>query len=245
MSGADFLTRLAQRALGSAPTLRPLVRPLYAEPTTAPESATLEERSAERPARVLPTPEAHEDEARLTELRPDRHPTSFRSLEDRDDASRRRRALEPTDREVEDPASGKRPPGVRAPTRPLGAPRQPGALAPEVVEEGLSIVRPRSTARVEPTTPAASHAPGPESKTAAVPLTPPTSPLRPLAVRRRDLSEPARPKGEPAEPTIRVTIGRVEVRAVTQPDAPQPPARPQPEQTLAEYLREAAGRRRR
>jgi hypothetical protein len=47
------------------------------------------------------------------------------------------------------------------------------------------------------------------------------------------------------EPTIHVTIGRIEVRAVTERSAPEPPpTRANPTRTLDDYLRERdTGRR--
>jgi hypothetical protein len=49
---------------------------------------------------------------------------------------------------------------------------------------------------------------------------------------------------DPPAPTIRVTIGRVEVRAVTPTPAPsRKPARPAPRMSLDEYLRAQNGGR--
>jgi hypothetical protein len=62
---------------------------------------------------------------------------------------------------------------------------------------------------------------------------------RPVA---SDLTRGAEP--DPPAPTIRITIGRVEVRAVTPPPAPsRRPARPAPRMSLDEYLRSQNGGR--
>ncbi len=238
MSGPDFLTRLVERSLGSAPTVRPLVPPLYAERPGPVESAPVEERWEERPAPTHPSLEAATEpapavQARTVELRPDRVATADPRRREPPGAPVRPAPLAPTVREPDTPAAGKRAPGPPAPASPLEPPPGPVVGAP-LPKEASSI--PRATVEVRP--PAAKPPPAPVSQ-------PSTPPLKPLAVRRRDTREPAprTAETEPREPTIRVTIGRVEVRAVNKPAEPQPSARPEPEQTLAEYLREAAGRR--
>ncbi|MDQ3929215.1 MAG: hypothetical protein M3328_08720 [Chloroflexota bacterium] len=94
-----------------------------------------------------------------------------------------------------------------------------------------------------------SNAPEPDAplEHVAPPEGPP--PVEPGAVRRRpeghpegDQREPRLAAPEPSAPTIRVSIGRIEVRAVTPPpmlpERRDTPARPGPALSLDDYLKE-------
>ncbi|HMQ55607.1 MAG TPA: hypothetical protein PKD98_26240, partial [Anaerolineae bacterium] len=55
----------------------------------------------------------------------------------------------------------------------------------------------------------------------------------------------SRPASEPPAPSINVTIGRVEVRAIFEPPAKAaPPTKPEPKLSLEDYLRASTGGRR-
>lgn len=60
-------------------------------------------------------------------------------------------------------------------------------------------------------------------------------------------SQPESPEMAEQTPTIRVTIGRIEVRAIIEPSSPasrRAPARPAPQLSLADYLKQRGGGRR-
>lgn len=206
---SDYLTRLVERSLGSAPQLQPVIAPIHAPvaPWAGDEPAEMESESARVPTRAKATerlPEAataHPDPAEedvhlessvaLSTATPNEpHPTLFVPREDALPLGTRQRRAEP-----------------------LAAPavnRHPGTppLEPRLERKNAVAVSPQRIERIE----------------RSAPLAAPT------------------PEGEPArvQQTIRVTIGRVDVRAIIQP-APAPAAREarrEPRyQSLEDYLR--------
>lgn len=114
----------------------------------------------------------------------------------------------------------------REPARPPAAPR-PDEPAGPAAERPAAAAGPREpTGAREAPTPPVRHLAAPRAEPAAAP--------------RRALDP-----GEAPRPVVRVTIGRIEVRAVTPPPPPQPAFRPgwtPPVVGLDEYLRREGGR---
>lgn len=148
------------------------------------------------------------------------------------------------------------PAAIRVASEVLGAgavgetqPERRSTLTRERVPLGERDVTPRAPMERTPSHRAgdARVASEPPARRVAVPALRP-APLEPTARQRSDVSpRPALPRRRAAEtePTIRVTIGRVEVRAVTPPS--RPPSKPaelrRPPLSLDEYLeRRNAGR---
>jgi hypothetical protein len=216
---ADHLERLAECALGCAPTLRPFVRPLFAPPAKAPAESELEEQEYTRSTEIAPASR-------------ERRPVVERAMGP--EVRFAKEPLPPPSRESE---GAIRRDGVRPPTaRPATPPRR---------AHGVEVERAHLHVRADPTVsathvlrPLTIEAPDEGRRPPAVPPMP-----GPLVVRRagpESAHEATARTGQEraAEPTIRVTIGRVEVRAVMGQSPPPRAARsrPQPEQTLKEYL---------
>ncbi len=233
----DFLSRLVERSAGTAPVARPVVAPLFAPgpamaADAAPEGSEPIGVLAESPAPVtMPTRRA---------------PTSI----PREAAAMGSGALLP----VGAPARPASPtPEATAPgaLRPAAA-APPEARPPAVLDEdrrprveGLPVAAPPpppsggSRAAVPPRPPAPQDRQRGEALIPAV-----TTPLlRPRQENPPRWGEPLRPRGpggEPPAPIVRISIGRIEVRAVAPPGpaAPRPtPARKNTGLSLEEYLR--------
>jgi hypothetical protein len=111
---------------------------------------------------------------------------------------------------------------------------------PAADARGLPLAEPASSGRAEPSS-------GPPRRPV------PDTPLVPVSGRPRAtpaaefVGAPHKREGtqEASSPTVRITIGRVEVRAVTpEPAQPLPAARPEPALSLEDYLRQRDGGRR-
>ena len=266
---ADFLSRLAEQSLGLTPIAQPLVAPMFAPGPAAASDASSgvvwDERSIESPA--VPGHDAPPFEERGT-FSPSYPPGSVPPFDMSLAASPSRAPGAPAHGEqhtLEDPtpAAGQWDP-AGAPALNERAARRTnwfGALfartRPE--HERGSDVRPLPAAGSAEATrdPRAGqgqanlfglvHAgdeqaltsadePAPVSGMARPRVTLRSAPLEPpLADREGDAPQP-----QPSVPTIRVTIGRIEVRAITPPAPPPPratPARPTPALSLDEYLK--------
>ena len=223
---ADFLSRLVERSAGTAPVARPVVAPLFA---AGPAMAANPVPDGSEPAGAVP-----QEPTPLTPQEP--------------------KALTSIPRE---------PTGIDTPgDRPARAPARPAAANPEEIP--LGVLRPAAEAFPEGPRPAVLDEDG-GSQGEGLPVTAP--PLRRLPVSRdrshgevripvlttprlrpRDegvsrWAEPPGPRGvadESSAPIVRISIGRIEVRAVTPPApaAPRPaPARKSMGPSLEEYLR--------
>lgn len=118
--------------------------------------------------------------------------------------------------------------------------RTPEPLVPSADARGLPLAEPVASRRAEPP---AGPARRPVPDTPLVPFSD-----RPRATTAAELvGAPHKREGtqEASSPTVRITIGRVEVRAVTpEPAQPLPAARPEPALSLEDYLRQRDGGRR-
>ena len=223
---ADFLSRLAERTLGMGETVQPRLAPLFARGAELADEGLVEEDET----RVVPPNEA----PAAPQVMPAAAPNPAGEVESVPAAS-----PEPRSRRQDD-AGIERRSVVREEPAPLLPPRD---------------VRPAR--RVEPP-PAETSAVGdfremqpplllPERR--AAPARPSASPAPAAAVRppgpsqdERTSTDGGRAQARAAEvaPTVRVTIGRVEVRAVFPAvEAPRvSPAPPGPRLTLQEYLKQ-------
>lgn len=135
--------------------------------------------------------------------------------------------------------------------------REPAASSERAVQESGPPVsslsrtperqRESSAAQQREFSPAQQHEPSAEQRRAAsaeprqAVLVPRLPPAQPLA---RPPQPIASAETKAAEPTVHVTIGRVEIRAVAAPAAPKRPAPPKPTLSLADYLDRREGGRR-
>lgn len=225
---ADFLTRLAERARGTAPVARPRSTPLFdpgpvagAELPAAEAGAApgVDPRNAE-PSRAVPTPSGaplHPApkalipavSAALSSERP-------AAAAEESPAMEARRASEPSPRQVDAP----QPP-----------PAQPREL-PAAVEAALRAAPPELVGRTSEPEPAPDR-PTPSLADVAAPI-----PNRRTSDDASDGRPPDRRRESPpqAGPAIRVTIGRVEVRAVMSPPPQQRASRQSALMSLEDYL---------
>ncbi|MEE1782968.1 hypothetical protein PUR71_08570 [Streptomyces sp. SP17BM10] len=143
------------------------------------------------------------------------------------------------------------PPAGRAPEPPQAVRTEPPTGPGRPAEPAVALPKPRraDASPEEPTgrtVPEEEHAASAEPPAEDVPTAPVPDPVRahpvpasivdPLLVPRRERAS--------AAPDVRITIGRVEVRAGHQPPTPQPPRRipgRRPAMSLEDYLRTRAG----
>ena len=228
---SDFFEGLAARSSGAATALRPRLASAY---ETRDALEIIEEAPAAPnvplpppPARAAaPTPpEPQPQPARVPEPPPIREETA--------PAAREQRTLEQTIERVHhvlSPQAAETRPEERPAPRAAEAPPEPPAesvVEPAAVEPAVEV-RERETVRV--------LTPPPRELLPPPPRVPPVGrrqTIRTIA----DRQPPASP-GEPS--TVRITIGRVEVRAVQPPQPPPRPAPPPapPGPTLEEFLEE-------
>lgn len=242
---ADFLTRVSQRAQGQAAAVRPIIAPMFAPPPVGGRAMQ------PAPASSLAQPFSEPEEIPFQterEMRSLEHPPAPASL-------RRRSAFS-----AETEPAGLRPSAQPGTERdPWQTGEQSGLRPAQSEHPAAAMVRPASASAVEPErdTPLVPLQPtqgsfGP-AQVQERPLAMPSAPQQPWPLRTRLESaqpvEPGRgdplPRGpqakevsEPAPaPVIRVTIGRVEVRAMMPP--PRQPARPAPSQPATTLSLEA------
>jgi hypothetical protein len=229
---ADHLDRLVEGVLGRAPTLRPIVRPTYVSRANAPVEGEMDE--------------AHTGSAQAEVGSREPSPVKGRAPERGASFGAERAGPAPAVPPPHAPERARPAPDAQPPHEAEWARRQNG--------EGDSAAhRPAAPAqRILPIhPPPASAAPVPRATSTAAPQKPrrplagAVSPaaLGPILIRRAAPETAAeapahRQRGRLEEPTVRVTIGRVEVRAIVGPSplAPAARPRPEPEQTLEEYL---------
>ena len=212
---SDYLTNLAARALGVAEVARP--RPSLFEP----RRGVAEPPIPAEPARGEVEPEVRAPDV-AAEAPPRRQPAEPAAVREREGTSA--------------PDGDRGPPRVAAPQRAPGrGRRRPETAPPRPAEPGAAP----SAAR-ERRAPAAPFEP------AAPRLGVPTQPARPAELQRPVAApvlaaRPPRPQvaaGDAPAPTVRVTIGRVDVRAVTPEQPPEQKRKPKraPRMSLDEYL---------
>lgn len=222
---SDYLGAMATRALGLSAVARP--RPSLFEPRrAAPEPPVVEQEavSAPQPLRAEEAPRARSERIRpASEI----EPLKRRRQEEPGPAAETGAAAPPL------PSLPAEPPAVRPGAKAESPPSDRAAATPVVREAGARRTPPPpEPAKAPPvgpieTTPAARPAQAAPEPTLAV------SPSFPTLARR-----------DAPEPTVRVTIGRIDVRAVRLVEPPEPRKKPRPEpgMSLEEYLDRTRGR---
>jgi hypothetical protein len=250
---ADLLTRLAERALGIAPALRPVVPSLFAPENGAPADPGVEEQAVVRPPHNPPS--VGSDEPDTVATAKSGEPSQPHRETDRGTAPP---SMPLEERRVD--VSSKAP-NQAARTRladidalaPAGDTGRSVVLQPAAAPDRLAQPRPaeltspntsplnavrfvESIAAADrefpetPTDPAPAHVSSPLAAPVARPFQP-----APYQI-------PELPSASPS-PAIRITIGRVEVRAIM-PASPAPASRPPappPTLSLADYLKQRNG----
>jgi hypothetical protein len=231
---SDFLSRLSERALGVASVARPLIAPLFgpgltlADPKTAidlPQWDEVSNQAAATPEEATPSARPVVAQMRMFGL-PDTVlmstlPSTVPELDDAVLPGQIRHLAQINSQEA----------GSRQAERvPVSMEDKPGPEASKIRVQAASL---RSS--VVPITPAPRVAANDSSGT--------SSKIEPTG--RRELVNRAEPG--PEAPTIRVTIGRVEVRAIVPPALPvarTSPARSGSAPSLEDYLKRRDGDRR-
>ncbi len=257
---SNFLDNLASRSLRLVPVVQPRLASRFEPPPNAPRfpsAAPAEGAEGERSV-----------EGEAPNARPEARPTETRAVEDS-----RAVPIPPPDAPREEHAGLE---GRAAPAPPQGPPQRPAAAAQvpvRPIETRAQSAQTNATAAPPHAgPPASSFAEGARTREAerSVALRSEDEAAldnrvrRLMAGRLRDSAGEETASGAPAaqsparldrasqEPpektqTIRVTIGRIEVRAVTAPAPHEPrraPERPAPQLSLADYLKQRGGGRR-
>jgi hypothetical protein len=278
---SDFFARLAARARGDAPVVRPRLPSRFedAEPAAAPseadhaagwEEAVPAPRTLRRPAAIEETAVADPPRARPPRSVPAPPPTAPAASQAAPHPARRALAPEPAD--APEPASAAAPPVVtaaraqaprtaaepepqpraRAPREDVREPRLPRERAPLATPPEPSPRRdPVRTPRADDAQPAriAPRAAAPELP--VIPrvvrtVTDVPAAIVPRVTRAVPERRPAQAAPPPAETTIHVTIGRIEVRAAAATASERGrEAVPSAVMSLGDYLEARSGRARR
>jgi hypothetical protein len=237
---ADFLRRLADRALGlaSAVEARPgLDASRWWGITDAARDASMDEDGAVAPPRHVPSP-GHVPPPR--DVRSWRHmpnvsPGAADALESRPLSTPNDDAETPRPRRAPGPPTPPTPSDARLHEH--GSPSQRLDRYRPLPDESRTLDAPQAS-RVS-RTPAAREATGDEPAATPAPartlVVPSNRDIQVTPAAARRAAQPS--MAQPAPPSVHVTIGRLEVRALTNP-APAIPraASPRPQLTLAEYL---------
>ena len=211
---SDFLASLLARGVGAAPAIRPRLPSLFESPAGRAPMVEANEVAETVVLRPAPPTATSRDTVMVGEAQVHLAPPP---------AASPGRALTPPQSTQPEPgrATPTAPVAVAAPVVPSPAPAQ----APAV--EADATPRPEPATGIAPSIP---RMPAPPLPAAVIPLS------RPVAVR---VAEPQR---RPEPPAVRITIGRVEVRAVpANPPAARPGRRASPKLSLEDYLRPRAG----
>ncbi|MCC6444421.1 MAG: hypothetical protein IT210_13330 [Armatimonadetes bacterium] len=284
---ADFLTRLAERALGLAPTVEPVIAPRFApgpgfEPEEQEPMPVFEEQSIEpprqddaasrlpdppalrnspfAPAPLRPEPEpaaATEESASSEATRPQPMSADVRIYApDRQSAPLLPLPEAPTVADISSQSAGMSQVSAPIPTAPI----EPLPQAPQAQNVGQAqSIQERQAVKtilpyeaqvtvdtIQPRPRTEGHEPLVAEEPAPGPIRP--LPVHPVAARPQVSSPPERaagrdaPADESGPPPIRVTIGRVEVRAVFPPPRPKAePAKSGPALSLEDYLKQRSG----
>jgi hypothetical protein len=222
---SEFLGNLAARALGLSAVARP--RPSIFEPRrAAPEPLALE------PEAVSVPHSARAEEAPRAPTRPKRNQPA------REAESQARHPTPSAETEAEAPPVRALPaemPAARTHARAAPPPGDGRTNAPAVAEQGVAVLRAASPAE-----------PAETPADTAIMTTPSPQPTRVAPWPRLPVkpSFPVRVKRETPGPTVRVSIGRIEVRAVKAEEPSEPRKRPRqaPRISLDDYLGRASER---
>ena len=234
----DFLSRLAERATGMGLVAEPLIAPQYA-PSAGPATVEPHPAGAAAPVQEVASPRADEPEARPRRARAPADPITGAAetfaLSPHDSAELAAIATTPA---PAPPSSPVAPPATDPPAAEQISAHATGVPMSAVREDGVpprfvtSASEPQGIAQPHETVPVA------DETEAAFP-----SPSLAGAARQSTTALPHSRRvdhAEPAAPVIRVTIGRVDVRAEfpARPAAPAPVRRPPPTLSLEDYARE-------
>ena len=240
---ADFLYRLAERALRLTPTVEPWIPPAYNAGWVSPGLPPRDSIEEQSEATILAPPgaaDAPSDRGSLMprEVRPFDVADTSASLDPKPDAATAKRAATPSPGTPAE-AVRREPVSTRFtnarvvhawPPDPARSERTAGPVPPSAPPTPVTVVPPEF---------ALAHPPAIEPKIPPLVIPSADRPARPRASESRGVQREAQ------APIVRVTIGRVDVRAVTTP-APRPERAPvpTPRLTLTEYLerRERGGR---
>jgi hypothetical protein len=285
---ADFITRLAERALGVAPVVQPLIPSMFAPepishstglewdsetstslgdlgwPRARSVQETLPARDAptERPADPAMAQQEDQSDDALSSGTPESRPRpshlgesassergAMTGKEDQQGSPRTTARHPQTSPEIRPATLHRTEPGPKRRGLPLGPPSAEDE-SDEAVFRPLGTLLDRGQGETLPPVPS----PGAQASLDASEDAPP--PVAPRMIRpqldgylERGPQEPRVAPAESSAPAIRVTIGRIEVRAITSPP-PMPPAqrtmptRPGPELSLDDYLKQHNGRQR-
>jgi hypothetical protein len=242
---ADLLTRLAQRALGVAPLVRPRVEGLFApagpEPdpaerhSIADDAAPLVQSREPEAAQPEPGPPRLQQKPEVRDHRPEAHAANASSPAADADPRPVRAPVASAAAESRSPGAQTAPPARqdRALEPPGPAAARRGQSTEYEARTGEERRGDRLTPRRSPSVPRPAPAP-PHGRPEARDL---QSETWKSEIRDRRPEIGMRRAAE-VRPVIHVTIGRVEVRAVQPQPAPLRPAPPGPKLTLEEYLRQ-------
>jgi len=263
---ADFFSRLAERTLGVVAVAKPVIAPLFAPgPQLVAESVALAPQASEAASRRHPVPTPA---AVVQPLKPPFGTTPRQPVRHRVAELKPPTGTTPRRPEASEPSV----PPIAEPSQPLGPAATPERRIPAVPVPPRKVESevPYAEARREPN-PRSPLAPAPyvqptvaaQFRELPAPVAPhPEEPIdaQPaLAVRRHvalpemapliDRRPPDAPRSTvredrtPAAPTVRISIGRIEVRAVYPEPPPQPLAGPEPRSalSLADYLKQRDG----
>jgi hypothetical protein len=247
---SDFLAHLVARATAPGPAIRPRLPALF-EPSVAPAAQ----------ASAAPAPESLDVDAALPAPRDRRRQSEGVQYVEHDDSR--------ADREPRTIARGdegtRRPPSVygfelppndqerepAAPAQMSGAIQNPQPIVvdhtirvdrPTVVERRVQVEETRRIETVERREQTVDRARPPAQRSAAAPMrSREASSIRPAPGTPSPVPQPAaQPLGADSAPTVEITIGRVEIRAVQPPAPTRRPAaeRRGPSLSLEDYLKE-------
>jgi hypothetical protein len=253
----DFFTRLAERALGMSPLAQPVIAPAFApEPGVPAGAGSLEwaeafqaaGEPAASEAASIPAPggpivrQGHGSDPHAPSAAAPVSPAPSTPP-----AASIPPASPPADASAEPPLLGDRAPGARETSIPVSAASME-PVEPAPAREPARLLVPGLRPAAQPA--AAGESISGRQARLPVPSQAPALDLAPPVEAgdypaRREATLPAQPAWSGAEaaqgpPTIRITIGRVEVRAVQSPSAApaQPAPRPGPALSLEAYLKE-------
>lgn len=254
---SSFLAALAARAIAPKPALRPVVQPVFSRVSADDVVAAVSEERGERPARPSLNPDAaavaeQPAQPRITAGTPKPAPTVAQVRTSDEKPTPTPPVAEPPTRRAEvithEIATTRRDVQVeQVLTREQTVVREVRVASPQPLPPASAAVRPADVpvkvieqrASVQPA------APSPKREEPAAREAVRTAPvLTPRSI----APAPVIARAEPAvsETVVNITIGRVDVRAVTAPAAPNPRAAAAPRNTamsLDDYLRQREQRR--
>jgi hypothetical protein len=231
---ADFLTRLIERSRGASPRVEPLIAPMFAAgPEVAARDEAADAANEEMNLAAAPKPQYQAPAPRVADVarRPDESPpaTPPNPRESNNEATIEIKPAWATAEETRSAQFDQTSLITPLPPTPESVLPQTQVAPDEGAKPGLTVLADQSW----------------RAKAGSLVVRPQVA--RAGQAERRDAitSEAAKVTSEASAPVIRVTIGRIDVRAV---NAPAPPAQratpPAPKLSLEEYLRSRGGRKR-